>query len=77
MKIQGPIALVTGASRALGKAIVSGLLEAGAAKIYAAARDEPRRRREGGARGDRARRRGDVPGPDGAPDGRSVEREPL
>jgi NAD(P)-dependent dehydrogenase (short-subunit alcohol dehydrogenase family) len=40
MKIQGSIALVTGANRGLGKAIVSALLEAGAAKVYAAARDE-------------------------------------
>jgi NAD(P)-dependent dehydrogenase (short-subunit alcohol dehydrogenase family) len=35
MKIQGSVALVTGANRGLGKAIV-----AGAAKVYAAARDE-------------------------------------
>ena len=40
MKIQGSIALVTGANRGLGKAIVSALLEAGAAKVYAAARGE-------------------------------------
>jgi NAD(P)-dependent dehydrogenase (short-subunit alcohol dehydrogenase family) len=40
MKIQGSIALVTGANRGLGKALVSALLEAGAAKVYAAARDE-------------------------------------
>jgi NAD(P)-dependent dehydrogenase (short-subunit alcohol dehydrogenase family) len=40
MKIQGSIALVTGANRGLGKALVGALLEAGAAKIYAAARDE-------------------------------------
>ena len=39
MKIQGSIALVTGANRGLGKALVSALLEAGAAKVYAAARD--------------------------------------
>jgi NAD(P)-dependent dehydrogenase (short-subunit alcohol dehydrogenase family) len=39
MKIQGSIALVTGASRGLGKALVSALIEAGATKIYAAARD--------------------------------------
>jgi len=40
MKIQGSIALVTGANRGLGKALVAALLEAGAAKVYAAARDE-------------------------------------
>jgi NAD(P)-dependent dehydrogenase (short-subunit alcohol dehydrogenase family) len=40
MNIQGSTALVTGANRGLGKAIVSALLEAGAAKVYAAARDE-------------------------------------
>jgi NAD(P)-dependent dehydrogenase (short-subunit alcohol dehydrogenase family) len=39
MKIEGSIALVTGANRGLGKAIVSALLGAGAAKVYAAARD--------------------------------------
>src|SRR5687767_3365843 len=40
MKIEGAVALVTGANRGLGKAIVSALIEAGAAKVYAAARDE-------------------------------------
>lgn len=40
MNIEGSIALVTGANRGLGRAIVSALLEAGAAKVYAAARDE-------------------------------------
>jgi len=40
MKIEGSIALVTGANRGLGKALVSALLAAGAAKVYAAARDE-------------------------------------
>ena len=40
MNIEGSIALVTGANRGLGKALVSALLEAGAAKVYAAARDE-------------------------------------
>lgn len=39
MKLEGSIALVTGANRGLGKALVAALLEAGAAKIYAAARD--------------------------------------
>jgi NAD(P)-dependent dehydrogenase (short-subunit alcohol dehydrogenase family) len=39
MKIQGAVALVTGANRGLGKAIVAALLEAGAVKVYAAARD--------------------------------------
>ena len=46
MKIQGSIALVTGANRGLGKALVSALLEAGAAKVYAAARDERKVRAE-------------------------------
>jgi NAD(P)-dependent dehydrogenase (short-subunit alcohol dehydrogenase family) len=40
MKIEGSVALVTGANRGLGKAIVTALVEAGAAKVYAAARDE-------------------------------------
>jgi len=40
LKLEGCIALVTGANRGLGKALVAGLLQAGAAKIYAAARDE-------------------------------------
>jgi NAD(P)-dependent dehydrogenase (short-subunit alcohol dehydrogenase family) len=39
MKIRGSVALVTGSNRGLGKALVSALLEAGAAKVYAAARD--------------------------------------
>src|SRR5437667_8470519 len=39
MNIQGSVALVTGSNRGLGKALVSALLEAGAAKVYAAARD--------------------------------------
>lgn len=40
MKLEGCIALVTGANRGLGKALVSALLQAGASKVYAAARDE-------------------------------------
>ena len=40
MKIEGSIALVTGANRGLGRALVAQLLDAGAAKVYAAARDE-------------------------------------
>ncbi len=40
MKIEGCVALVTGANRGLGKAIVEALIEAGAVKVYAAARDE-------------------------------------
>ena len=40
MKIEGCVALVTGANRGLGKAIVAALVDAGAAKVYAAARDE-------------------------------------
>jgi NAD(P)-dependent dehydrogenase (short-subunit alcohol dehydrogenase family) len=39
MKIEGSVALVTGSNRGLGKAIVSALVEAGAAKVYAAARE--------------------------------------
>jgi NAD(P)-dependent dehydrogenase (short-subunit alcohol dehydrogenase family) len=39
MKIEGSVALVTGANRGLGAAFASGLLAAGAAKVYAAARD--------------------------------------
>lgn len=39
MHIKGSIALVTGANRGLGKAYVKALLNAGAAKVYAAARD--------------------------------------
>lgn len=39
MKIKGSIALVTGANRGLGAAFVRGLLDAGASKVYGAARD--------------------------------------
>ena len=39
MKIQGSIALVTGANRGLGAAFVRALLAGGAAKVYAAARN--------------------------------------
>lgn len=39
MNIDGSIALVTGANRGLGQAFVQGLLDAGAKKVYAAARD--------------------------------------
>ena len=39
MKIEGSVALVTGANRGLGAAFARGLLAAGAAKVYAAARD--------------------------------------
>jgi len=39
MKIQGCIALVTGANRGLGRAFAEALLAAGAGKVYAAARD--------------------------------------
>lgn len=39
MKIHGSIALVTGANRGLGAAFARGLLDAGAAKVYAAARN--------------------------------------
>lgn len=39
MKIEGAIALVTGANRGLGRAYVEALLAAGARRVYAAARD--------------------------------------
>lgn len=42
MKIQGSVALVTGANRGLGAAFARALLAAGAAKVYAAARDPAR-----------------------------------
>ena len=38
MELAGSVALVTGANRGLGEAIVQALLEAGAARVYAAAR---------------------------------------
>src|SRR5262245_15655365 len=37
--VEGTVALVTGANRGIGAAFVSGLLEAGAQRVYAAARD--------------------------------------
>ena len=39
MKIQGSVALVTGANRGVGRAYVKMLLDMGAAKVYATARD--------------------------------------
>jgi NAD(P)-dependent dehydrogenase (short-subunit alcohol dehydrogenase family) len=39
MQIEGTIALVTGANRGIGKAFAGALLERGAAKVYAGARD--------------------------------------
>jgi NAD(P)-dependent dehydrogenase (short-subunit alcohol dehydrogenase family) len=39
MELSGTVALVTGANRGLGAAYVAALLDAGAAKVYAAARD--------------------------------------
>lgn len=42
MRIEGSIALVTGANRGLGLAFAGALLQAGAGKVYAAARDPSR-----------------------------------
>jgi NAD(P)-dependent dehydrogenase (short-subunit alcohol dehydrogenase family) len=42
MKTQGSVALITGANRGLGEAFARGLLQAGATKVYAAARDPAR-----------------------------------
>ncbi len=42
MKLEGSVAFVTGANRGLGKALVAALVEAGAARVYAAARDTTR-----------------------------------
>lgn len=39
MKVQNSTALVTGASRGIGRALVGALLQAGAKRVYAAARD--------------------------------------
>ncbi|MEU1621085.1 SDR family oxidoreductase [Streptomyces sp. NPDC005722] len=39
MKVQGSVAFVTGANRGLGEQFVKALFEAGAAKVYAGARD--------------------------------------
>src|SRR4029079_4141160 len=39
MNIKGSVALVTGANRGLGRAYVQALLDAGAKKVYAAARN--------------------------------------
>jgi NAD(P)-dependent dehydrogenase (short-subunit alcohol dehydrogenase family) len=42
MKIDNAVALVTGSNRGIGRAIAAALLQAGAAKVYAAARDTAR-----------------------------------
>src|ERR1700754_4856032 len=39
MQIEGSVALVTGANRGIGRALAQALLERGATKVYAAARD--------------------------------------
>ncbi|KPK35009.1 MAG: short-chain dehydrogenase, partial [Betaproteobacteria bacterium SG8_40] len=39
MKIQGSVALVTGANRGIGRAFVEELIRRGAKKVYATARD--------------------------------------
>ena len=39
MDIKGTVALVTGANRGIGRAFVEALVERGAAKVYAGARD--------------------------------------
>lgn len=49
MKLEGTVALVTGANRGLGRALVAALVDAGAAKVYAAARD-PRKLAAGAPR---------------------------
>ncbi len=42
MRIEGAVALVTGANRGLGRAFVEGMLAAGARKVYAAVREPDR-----------------------------------
>jgi NAD(P)-dependent dehydrogenase (short-subunit alcohol dehydrogenase family) len=42
MRIRNSVAFVTGANRGLGRAYAQALLDAGAAKVYAAARDPNR-----------------------------------
>ena len=41
IEVRNHVALVTGANRGIGRAVTEGLLEAGAAKVYAAVRDLP------------------------------------
>jgi NAD(P)-dependent dehydrogenase (short-subunit alcohol dehydrogenase family) len=47
MRIEGRVALVTGASRGLGRALTRALLSRGAAKVYAAVRDTASVREDG------------------------------
>ena len=39
MKVEGSVALVTGANRGIGRALVEELLRRGASKVYAGVRD--------------------------------------
>ena len=61
MQIKGTVALVTGANRGIGAALVRALLDRGASKVYATARrreDQHRPARKAERRTDRAHRGG-------------------